>query len=233
MGETSKFWQKVPTARLEIFHHMWLECMSMKGVPETTIVKVHNRKVPVKLGMLYRKMTEVWHVYIVQAAVYNYTVEEPALSGKWVTGHTEFCQHMQAGRNRLETDRSPKQERLRWMKVVLPTCLLLPGVGQHMAAKGALGAKQQKGKGYKGQKGSGRGQGGADLLEGSWWREATAAASRLNGDWLGSPLGSMACRTASAKMVQANACGCQPDPWQNTARMGTQICPFWQLLCTR
>ena len=67
---------------------------------------------------------------------------------------------MQTGRKGLETDRSPEQGRTRWPKVVLPTCLLLPGVGQQMAAKGALGAKQQKGKGYKGQKGVGRGQGG-------------------------------------------------------------------------
>ena len=67
---------------------------------------------------------------------------------------------MQTGRKGLETDRSPEQGRTRWLKVVLPTCLLLPGVGQQMAAKGALGAKQQKGKGYKGQKGVGRGQGG-------------------------------------------------------------------------
>ena len=78
----------MPSARLESFHHLLLDLMVLRGVLEPTIVKLHNRKVPIKLGMLYRKMTEVWHV---QTAVYNYAVEEPALSGKWGTGLTEFC----------------------------------------------------------------------------------------------------------------------------------------------
>ena len=52
----------MPSARLESFHHLLLDLMVLRGVLEPTIVKLHNRKVPIKLGMLYRKMMEVWHV---------------------------------------------------------------------------------------------------------------------------------------------------------------------------
>jgi hypothetical protein len=61
--EPAKYWQLVPTTRSEIFRHLPLKHLGIEGVPETAIVKMHNRKVPMELAMLSREtITEVRHV---------------------------------------------------------------------------------------------------------------------------------------------------------------------------
>ena len=184
-AEPAKYWQMVPTSRTEIFRHLPLEHIGVEGVPETTIVKLHNRKVPVDLGMLYREVTEVRHV---QVAVYNYVAllrslhpaDHGALAILSVLTHAGWAdgigdsdkQRVQimkkffddtvrenSGRAvRKEPPLDPEQGRARWLKAVaavLPHLSLL-GVGQQLAAMGTPGsAKQQKKN--KGQGGGGGG----------------------------------------------------------------------------
>jgi len=70
--EPAKYWRMVPTARSEIFRHLPLQHLGIEGVGESTIVKLHNRKVPVELQM-FRKdpITEVRHV---DDAMWNYVL---------------------------------------------------------------------------------------------------------------------------------------------------------------
>jgi uncharacterized membrane protein YgcG len=61
--EPGKFWEQVPVAWPEVYRHLPLQHVGAEGVPEMTIVKMHNRRVPVELHMLRKEaVTEVKHV---------------------------------------------------------------------------------------------------------------------------------------------------------------------------
>ena len=187
-AEPSKWWQMVPTSRSEIYRHVPLEHIGVEGVPETTIVKLHNRKVPVELSMLYREVSEVRHV---QVAVYNFVallrslhpadhgglvIMNVLINAGWAEniGENEkqrvqlmrrFFDDMvreNSGRAvRREPPLDPEQGKARWLKAVAAVMphLSLLGVGQQMAAMGAAGAKQPKG-GKGGKSGGPIGGGG-------------------------------------------------------------------------
>jgi len=81
-----KYWHKVPKKR-EVFRHMPLSHLGLEGqVSETTVVRMHDRRVPVTLDMLYKanafkevktageswiEPTEIRHL---QEAILNYSV---------------------------------------------------------------------------------------------------------------------------------------------------------------
>ena len=68
----AKFWKHVPTGRSEVYRHLPLQHLGVDGVAESTIVKLHNRKVPVELAMLRKEpVAEVRHV---EQAVWNYVL---------------------------------------------------------------------------------------------------------------------------------------------------------------
>ena len=68
----AKFWRHVPTGRSEVYRHLPLQHLGVDGVAESTIVKLHNRKVPVELAMLRKEpVAEVRHV---EQAVWNYVL---------------------------------------------------------------------------------------------------------------------------------------------------------------
>ena len=68
----AKYWKHVPTGRSEVYRHLPLQHLGVEGVAESTIVKLHNRKVPVELAMLRKEpATEVRHV---EQAVWNYVL---------------------------------------------------------------------------------------------------------------------------------------------------------------
>jgi len=69
VSEPKKYWDMVPTCKIDVYRHIPLQHLGVKNVPEATIVKMHNRKAPVELAMLRKEVTEVRHV---QEAVYNY-----------------------------------------------------------------------------------------------------------------------------------------------------------------
>ena len=70
--EPAKYWKKVPTSKTEIFRHLPLQHLGVTGVAETTVVKLHNRKVPIELKMLRKDpITEVKHV---EDAMWNYVL---------------------------------------------------------------------------------------------------------------------------------------------------------------
>lgn len=69
LSTPSKYWDKVPACKTEIFRHIPLQHLGVKSVPELTIVKMHNRRAPIELGMLRKEVSEVRHV---QEAVFNY-----------------------------------------------------------------------------------------------------------------------------------------------------------------
>ena len=187
--EPAKYWQAIPTSRVEIFRHLPLEHLGVEGVPETTIVKLHNRKVPVELAMMLKDITEIRHV---QIAVYNYVALlrslHPADHGALVilnvlthAGWAESIgdsdkQRIQIMRKffddtvrensgravRREPPLDPEQGRARWLKAVAVVILHLSlmGVSQQMAAMGSGAGKQQSQKGGKNGKGGGGGNSG-------------------------------------------------------------------------
>ena len=81
-----KYWSMVPKKR-EVFRHLTLSHLGLEGqVSETTIVRMHDRRVPITLDMLYKanafrdikpeqeqwlELTEVCHL---QEAILNYVV---------------------------------------------------------------------------------------------------------------------------------------------------------------
>jgi hypothetical protein len=61
--EPDKYWRDVPVGWHEVYRHLPLQHVGAEGVPESTIVKLHNRKVPVELHMLRKEpITETRHV---------------------------------------------------------------------------------------------------------------------------------------------------------------------------
>jgi hypothetical protein len=61
--EPKKYWGQLPTKRDQIFRHIPLQHYGLDGqISELTLVRMHDRKVPVELEMLTRdKVTEVRH----------------------------------------------------------------------------------------------------------------------------------------------------------------------------
>ena len=86
LAAPKKYWDRIP-ARREVFRHFPLAHLGMEGqVSETTVVRMHDRRVPISLDMLYKgnvsreakaekaewvAPTEVRHL---QEAILNYTV---------------------------------------------------------------------------------------------------------------------------------------------------------------
>ena len=184
-SEPSKYWKQVPAGRTEIFRHLPLEHLGVEGVAETTVVKLHNRRVPVELSMLREDITEVRHV---QEAVYNYVALlrslHPADYGGlvilkvltdagWAVNigdgdkqrvgmlrkFFDDVTRENSGRAvRLETPLTVEQGKARWLKTVaavLPNLSYL-GMGQQLAAMSAGGGKAKAGKQGK-QSGGGGG----------------------------------------------------------------------------
>ena len=187
-SEPSKYWKQVPAGRTEIFRHLPLDHLGVEGVPETTVVKLHNRRVPVELSMLGGDITEVRHV---QEAVYNYVALLRSLhpadygglvilkvltdagwgvnigdSDKQRVGilrrfFDEVTRENSGRAVRHETPLTVEQGKARWLKTVaavLPNLSYL-GMGQQMAAMSVGGGKTKAGKQGKGG-GSGGGGGG-------------------------------------------------------------------------
>lgn len=67
--DPKEYWDLVPTNRPEIFRHMPLQHLGIDDMPESTVVKMHDRKVPVELDMMAR---EVKTMRQAQMAVCNY-----------------------------------------------------------------------------------------------------------------------------------------------------------------
>jgi hypothetical protein len=76
--EPKKYWKKIPTKRDQLFRHIPLGHYGIEGqVSEVTLVRLHDKKVPVELEMFTReKVTEIRHC---QEAVMNYCMVEQAL----------------------------------------------------------------------------------------------------------------------------------------------------------
>ena len=70
--EPAKYWDLVPTTRSNIFRHIPLLHLGVTGVAESTVVKLHNRKVPVELQMFRRDViADIKHV---EEALWNYVM---------------------------------------------------------------------------------------------------------------------------------------------------------------
>ena len=90
LSEPRKYWRKVPKKREEIFRHLNLSHYGAEGlINEATLVRLHDRQVPVELNMLHAanftrsskgagEQKEEWtdpaEVRQLQEAVLNYTV---------------------------------------------------------------------------------------------------------------------------------------------------------------
>jgi len=68
-GEPKEYWDQVPIGRPEVYRHLRLQHLGVENVPEATIVKLHDRKVPVELGMMAREVADMRQV---QLAVCSY-----------------------------------------------------------------------------------------------------------------------------------------------------------------
>jgi hypothetical protein len=68
-AEPRKYWKKVPTVKSQVYRHLPLQTVGIENVPEATVVKMHDRKVPIDLDMLSR---EVKTVHQAQMAVLAY-----------------------------------------------------------------------------------------------------------------------------------------------------------------
>jgi hypothetical protein len=66
--EPSRYWKNVPTVREHIYRHLPWQHLGV-DMPESTVVKMHNRKVPVELEMMAR---EVKGMRQVKLGVMNY-----------------------------------------------------------------------------------------------------------------------------------------------------------------
>jgi hypothetical protein len=67
--EPRLYWEQVPVATRDIYRHVPLEHVGVEGLAESTIVKMHNRRVPVELDSMLRDVKDCKQV---QLAVYNY-----------------------------------------------------------------------------------------------------------------------------------------------------------------
>lgn len=69
--EPKEYWNLVPTGRSAIYRHLPLQHLGVDDVPEATVVKLHDRKVPVELDALARDVKDVKQA---QLAVHAYVI---------------------------------------------------------------------------------------------------------------------------------------------------------------
>jgi hypothetical protein len=67
--EPGQYWDQVPVETSEIYRHLPLQHLGVEGVVESTIVKMHNRRVPVELDGLWKDCKDLKQV---QLAIFNY-----------------------------------------------------------------------------------------------------------------------------------------------------------------
>ena len=65
------YWDQVPTGRLELNVILHLQQLGVENVPRATIFKLHDRKVPVELGMMAREVVDMRQV---QLAICSYVM---------------------------------------------------------------------------------------------------------------------------------------------------------------
>ena len=208
-SEPARYWDKVPTGQQEIYRHLPLQHLGVEGVPEATIVKLHDRRVPIELAMLSKDATEVRHV---EKAVYSYVVimrclhpiDPAALALQGVLVEAGWAANIGDGEKqrvqilrrffddalrensgravRGEPPLSYEEGNGRWLKAVtavLPNMSLM-SVGQQMAAIATAGRQQpQPQKKPAAGKASQGGQGQAVVAKGGSTNSRTPA--RHNG----------------------------------------------------
>jgi hypothetical protein len=157
--DPAKYWRSVPVSWQEVYRHLPLQHVGAEGVPEATVVKMHNRRVPVELHML--RKDAVVEVKQVEEAVLNFVavlrqlhpadysgvvLQRVMAEAGWgehvVSGVKERvsllrrffdeCVKENSGRAvRGEAPLSCEQARSRWARVVAVACpqLSLLGVG--------------------------------------------------------------------------------------------------------
>lgn len=67
--DPAEYWGQVPTTKTEVYRHLPLQRLGVEGVPESTIAKLHDRKVPVDLDMCRKEVRDMRQA---QLAVCNY-----------------------------------------------------------------------------------------------------------------------------------------------------------------
>jgi hypothetical protein len=67
--EPRSYWDQVPAAERDIYRHVPLQHLGVEEVAESTVVKMHNRRVPVDLEGFVRECKDCKQV---QMAVFNY-----------------------------------------------------------------------------------------------------------------------------------------------------------------
>jgi hypothetical protein len=67
--EPGQYWKQVPVDTCEIYRHLPLQHLGVEGVQESTIVKLHNRRVPVDMDGFWKDCKDAKQV---QMAVFNY-----------------------------------------------------------------------------------------------------------------------------------------------------------------
>ena len=188
--EPAKFWHLVPTNRSVVYRHMPLEHLGVEWVPESTIVRLHNRKVPVELAMFNREVTEVRHV---QEGVHNYVallwslhpadhsalaIQKALIEVGWgaYLGQPEkqrvaimkrffdeVARENSGKAVRKEPPLDPEQCRARWLKTVAASVPMVVAVSVAQQAPAVQPGQNSGGKGNKkkGKPDGGRGQGAA------------------------------------------------------------------------
>jgi hypothetical protein len=67
--DPGQYWSQVPMETSEIYRHLPLQHLGVEGVQESTIVKMHNRRVPVEMEGLWKDCKDLKQV---QLAMFNY-----------------------------------------------------------------------------------------------------------------------------------------------------------------
>jgi hypothetical protein len=70
-ADPKDYWYKVPTGKTEVFRHLPLQHVGVENMPEATIVKLHDRRVPVDLDMMRRELKDV---HMAKLAMANYVM---------------------------------------------------------------------------------------------------------------------------------------------------------------
>ena len=168
MVEPAAYWTDVPTCHAEIYRHLAVEHLGVEGVPEGTIIKLHDRKIPVDLDMMGSKVEDMRQA---QVAVCHYvtimrnlhpidmgptTVQLVLTEVGWgealgdsdktrlqlVKRFFEECARDNCSRAvRQQPPMDHEKVKARWLKTVATVCphLAMVNVGQNMVAMGAAG----------------------------------------------------------------------------------------------
>jgi hypothetical protein len=62
--EPDQYWGQVPVKWQQIYRHLPLKHLGVDGVPEATIVKIHNRTVPIDMELIIKDIKEVRQVQL-------------------------------------------------------------------------------------------------------------------------------------------------------------------------